>query len=159
MKVMKFNKYDTNPLRHINAIAQIVPGDALLGDFARSTKTPQLRREWPLSALRSTCISKGVSYHLHHAIATLEGRFLEPPLQSDYLWPQAHSRILLLQRLAAGDGRAAPLSPNRSSITSNDCASFSYCTDEEVETIRLTIDGEGEFHRWTNGSANCSRGT
>ncbi|KAL3198504.1 hypothetical protein MRX96_014321 [Rhipicephalus microplus] len=41
------------------------------------------------------------SPNLRHPIATTELPFRQPPLQSDYLGPQAHSEILLLQRLAA----------------------------------------------------------
>ncbi|KAL3198520.1 hypothetical protein MRX96_014336 [Rhipicephalus microplus] len=107
-----------------------------------------------MSALRSTCISKGVPYHLHHAIATLEGRFQEPPLQSDYLQPLAHSRILLLQRLAtAGHLHFRPTDYLlRESIADRS----NFVPMKKVQTIQCIINGEGEFYYWTDSGANCS---
>ncbi|KAL1420251.1 hypothetical protein MTO96_024470 [Rhipicephalus appendiculatus] len=84
----------------LTAIACLVPGGAWLRDLAVYINTRQLSRGWPRRALRAAWMPKCVLQHLHHVIATLGRRFRLPPLQSNYLRPQARSGILLLQRPA-----------------------------------------------------------
>ncbi|KAL3198592.1 hypothetical protein MRX96_014408 [Rhipicephalus microplus] len=86
------------PLRlamDLAAIAHPASGDTL-----------PLSRGGPTSALRAAWIQKSVLYHLRCAIAKLEWRIPQPPLQSDYRRLQAHSGIFLLQRLASRSGGA-----------------------------------------------------
>ncbi|KAL3198593.1 hypothetical protein MRX96_014409 [Rhipicephalus microplus] len=77
----------------VTAIGRPASGDAL-------PLSPVL----PTSALRAAWIQKCVLYHLRCANAKLEWRILQPPQQSDYRRLQAHSGILLLQRLASRRG-------------------------------------------------------